>query len=903
MVSTTYQPIPGVESTEDVYLDPLSNSTAHSNVARRPPVYYNDGPFSAPSSVDESKEYLLGQDHDPASSAERGDLDHQEDYRAPSSQTPSSATKRSSPARYLIISLASLLGLAVVIGVFTAVTYSGKTARTRGLKHITMDHIFNNSFSVKRQTLNWVPEAGDGVFSLNENGIIKLTDMKTNQTTELLKHSDVRDANGKILAWGEWKLSPDMNYILVKTDNRKQWRWSSYGNYYVHKLSDHTTHPIAPPTHPSIISYATWSPTGESIAFVSGNDLYVLPSADASAIPIRVTSEGNSSLFFGVPDWVYEEEIFSGPSALWWSPDSRRIAFLRSDETKVNDYTFPIYNPSGDSSTVTPYTDFVTMKYPKPGYPNPLVSVHVFDLHAYQTQGSSPLGTPVTFTRELTWNGRRPREDSVIQEIAWVANSTLLVKEVSRAADMGNVVICNLAQQEAGLLASGTVVRKLGKSGEQGDDGWIDSSQNVYRLPEFLGLDEGAYLDLLPTKHGFNQIALFNPDNPSTPRWLTEGEGEVSKLLSVDVQRRLVYFITSGESGIERSLFSVPIPSSAADLEIVIPTALTEDRPEVPSHYSAAFSPEAGFYLLTYEGPDVPWQKLVNVGDPNFNYVLTDNAELINVIHQYQSPSLIYSSMTSDGYELNTLEIRPPNMDLSGRTKYPVLFRVYGGPGSQLVDTRFARDWHHYLACSENYIVVVVDGRGTGFKGRQLRNPVKGNLGFWETKDQINAANLWASKNYVDPSRIGIWGWSYGGFMAAKVTEANAGIHSLAMSVAPVSSWRLYDTIYTERYMGLPNSNPLGYVNASISNVSAFDNIDYLLAHGSGDDNVHYANTAHLLDMFTQNHIRNFRFRMFTDSDHGIMKRGAHREVYEFMTAFLKEKWGKGTKRKDQDTN
>jgi len=215
-----------------------------------------------------------------------------------------------------------------------------------------------------------------------------------------------------------------------------------------------------------------------------------------------------------------------------------------------------------------------------------------------------------------------------------------------------------------------------------------------------------------------------------------------------------------------------------------------------------------------------------------------------------------------------------------------------------LVDLRFGRDWHDYLACGLDYIVVVVDGRGTGFKGRKLRNIVKGNLGYWETVDQLAAARVWAAKKYVDPKRIGIWGWSYGGFMSSKVAEANAGIHSLAMAVAPVTSWRLYDSIYTERYMNLPSLNPGGYVNASISNVTGFHNVDFLLAHGSGDDNVHFANSAHLLDMFTQAHVRRFRFRMFTDSDHGINRRGAYREIYEFMTGFLIEKWGKGGRRR-----
>jgi len=227
-----------------------------------------------------------------------------------------------------------------------------------------------------------------------------------------------------------------------------------------------------------------------------------------------------------------------------------------------------------------------------------------------------------------------------------------------------------------------------------------------------------------------------------------------------------------------------------------------------------------------------------------------------------------------------------------------VFFNVYGGPGSQQIDVSFKTSWLDYLACSLGYIVVTVDGRGTGFKGRKLRNPVKDNLGYWETVDQINAAKIWAAKSYVDPKRIGIFGWSYGGFMASKVAEANAGVHSLAIAVAPVTSWRLYDSIYTERYMNTPEANPTGYVTASISNVTGFHNIDFLLAHGTGDDNVHFANSAHLLDMFTRDKVRNYRFRMFTDSDHGINKRGANRELYEYMVDFLIEKWGKGGRRR-----
>lgn len=202
------------------------------------------------------------------------------------------------------------------------------------------------------------------------------------------------------------------------------------------------------------------------------NDLYVLP--EPSSRPIRVTSSGNASLFHGVPDWVYEEEVFSSDYALWWAPDSSRVAFLRFDETAVDEFTFPIYNPTEDSYAVVPYPGHVTMKYPKPGYNNPLVSVHVFELETYLDEiddGETSQNALDDATLELTWEGRFALNNSVISEVAWVGNSTLLVKEVNRAATNGSVVLFNL---EAGAVNMGQIVRRLGRDGEQGDDGWIE---------------------------------------------------------------------------------------------------------------------------------------------------------------------------------------------------------------------------------------------------------------------------------------------------------------------------------------------------------------------------------------------------------------------------------------------
>ncbi|KAJ7156898.1 dipeptidyl aminopeptidase [Mycena crocata] len=858
----------------------------------RPPTYYGEGPFDAPSSDED--EALLEKGHGPPASpgiAERGN---------PITQ------RRPTSLRLLVISLVSLVALSGIIGIIAAHSYVGTTYHAPGVRKITMDHVFNGTFSPNRRDLAWVPEAGDGVFSVFEEGYIKLVDLKTNTTKKLVYTFDVKNMKNAPFPWASWKLSPDMKYILVKTDHKKLWRWSSFGNYYIHEIATKQTTPLVKPTHPPTVSYATWSPTGEAIAYVTGNDLYILPTPTSFA-PIRLTTTGSTSLFNGVPSWVYEEEILSAPSALWFSPSSSKLAFLIFNESLVDEFTFPIYNPTENSDTVVPYTNEVKMKYPKPGYRNPLVEVAVFDLAAYLDDGDSEVQILT-----LNWPGRHIDDDSIINEIKWVSDDQLILKEVNRNADNGSVVLFDkLASSTALTLAErerGSVVRKLGKDGEEGDDGWIDNFQNIRALPTSLvsslsaGTVAAAYLDVVPTPDGYNHLALFSPSSSSTPIWLTSGKWEVTKgVTGIDIAGGLVYFEAANPLSTSRHLYSVSLPPlNLAGKEkptIAAPTALTDDSDAV--YYSADFSPQAGFYLLSYNGPGIPSQKVIQAANSEFEYVLTTNELLLNVTEEYEAATVVHSTIEVDGYELNVKEVRPPRMDDSGRTKYPVLFRVYGGPFSQLVDLTFSRgDWHEYLACGHSYIIVTVDGRGTGFKGRALRNPVKGNLGFWETKDQIAAARIWAAKDYVDPRRIGVWGWSYGGFMSAKVVEADAGIHSLALSVAPVTSWRLYDSIYTERYMNLPALNPGGYINASISNVTAFNKVDFLLAHGSADDNVHFANSAHLLDMFTKARIRNFRFRMFTDSDHGINRRGAQREVYEYMTGFLLEKWGKGGRKR-----
>ncbi|WWC91210.1 uncharacterized protein L201_006152 [Kwoniella dendrophila CBS 6074] len=781
-------------------------------------------------------------------------------------------------SRKILATLIIILVFAAVIGGLAASGYSAPTFGKSGTQRITMDHVFNGTFSAYTKQLDWVKEAADGTFShINSENNIVLTDVH-NMTDEtvLVDSSKVLDEHGNRLHWQSWALSADMEYVLFKTDHVKQWRHSSFGNYWIHRRSDSVTFPVQTPSSHPTVTKCVWSPVGHALAFVSKNNLHVITQEEmASTRPksIKITDDGSETIFNGVPDWVYEEEVFETDSALWWSPNAQTLAFLRSDESAVRDFKLQYYNPSNDAFEVHQYATELDMKYPKPGTPNPLVTIHTYSISSQSRH-------------QLSWAGEMPLDNRIIIEVGWVADDALLVKEIDRAARKGNVVLFQDGKNQ------GDIVRTLGKNGEEGDDGWIDHGQNVIPVRGTVG----GYLDIVPNG-GYNHIALFSPINAAEPIWITSGEWEVTDIAGVDVARQIIYFMAATPS-IDRHLYSAPLPTASTEQYEQKLTAITDSSS--PGYYEVSFSPGAGYYVLGYRGPEVPWQRLVQ-SDPEeepINVLLEGNAKLNQTLSEFVRPIITRQTIESDGYELNVMEMLPPNIDTSGRKKYPVLMRVYGGPGSQMVHNRFERDWHTYLVTTLKYIVVVVDGRGTGFKGRQLRNPVIDDLGHWEVVDQINAAKEMVKRGYVDRKRIGIWGWSYGGYMTCKTVEADSGIFTLGMAVAPVTNWLYYDSIYTERYMSTPSINSEGYNKSAVNNVTSFagDKVDFIWAHGSGDDNVHYANSASLLDKLTQEQVRGWRFRMFTDSNHSMDKRKAYREVYEWMTDFLKEKWGVGGK-------
>ncbi|KAF9977561.1 hypothetical protein BGZ73_005690 [Actinomortierella ambigua] len=767
----------------------------------------------------------------------------------------------------------AFLGLLLVIWVGIAVVLG--IARLNRLAHMPMadkrssfdiEDMFNTSFAPKYDFLAWMPIGGDGVYSrIDKNGDIILTNVDGSEPRAFLPGANVTDDNGKAIEFFAFKVSPDEKFVLLSTQPHKQWRHSFNATYLIYDMSTYKLQPLLEHADDPMVEHVAWSPVGHTLAYVQNNNLFVY---EDMITRHQVTFDGAPNVFNGITDWVYEEEVYSSTNALWWSPDGTALAFLRFDETEVPEFHYPIFM---DGKLEAPdYPRDIMMKYPKAGYPNPIVSLHIHRLKGAQVPSlAEPLkAVDLSYTFAPT--------NMIIAEVMWatVDSGALLVKVQNRVQNHEKVVLVDP------VAYKGKVIREWDAGKEDG--GWIDMQQSYYYIAPSKFVPQGGYLDIA-NNAGYNHVALYTPiDNPE-PKWLTNGEWEVPSIAAVDEKIGKVYYISTEKSSVERHLYSVTLDTA----ERQPMTSLDE-----AGYYTASFSTGVGYYLLSYRGPGVPWQKVKKVGDEKFNMDLETNNGLNEVLQEKQVPTRRWGTVELNGQECNYMEFLPPGFN--PEEKHPVLFQVYGGPGSQLVDTQFQLGFSSAMAAAEKlrYIVVVVDGRGTGHKGRKFRIAVANQLGKLETEDQIAAGRHWKTLSYVDPKRVGIWGWSYGGFMASKVTEADAGVFSAAMAVAPVTDFRFYDSVYTERYMGLPSLNSKGYETTAVTNVTGFENLDFFLVHGTGDDNVHIQNSYALIDRLTLAGNHRYKMHVFTDSDHGVRAHNANHEIYWRLSEFMYESLG-----------
>lgn len=643
-------------------------------------------------------------------------------------------------------------------------------------------------------SVRWASSGSDGQYiTTNSGGDLVLVNIANGETETFLTADKLPEDTQ------EYWIASDEERLLVASNYTKQYRHSYFSDYFIVDVESGERTPLVD-DQVGDIQYAELAPTGEVIAFVRGNDLYL---RDSDGEIHRITTNGGPDQFNGVPDWVYEEEIFGTRSTIWFSPDAKYLAFLSFNETGVDTFTIPYYM---DNQKVAPaYPDELYLRYPKVGSTNPTVELNILNIESKEYE-NIPLDA---FGRE-----------TIIGEVAWVTggHSALIYRAFNRPQSLDKHVVVNP------VTKSSKVVRE-----RDGSDGWLENNIAIsYVGPLKKSCNQTYYIDL-SDESGWNHIYLHSV-NGGKPVQLTSGDWEVAQVLHVDSKRSLVYYLATTHHSTERHLYSV----SYATQDI---TPLVND--EVSAVWSASFSSEGGYYILSYRGPDVPYQELYAVNSTKPLRTITSNSAFYDRIKDYKLPNVTYFELEHpDGFSLNVMEYLPANFDPS--KKYPILFTPYGGPNSQYTTKTFQPlNWKMYIASDPEleYIVYTVDNRGTALKGREFRSTVAKQLGKLEPLDQIWAAEqLIARNDFINPDKVGIWGWSYGGYLAAKTVEVNSGVFTLALITAPVTDWRFYDSMYTERYMGVIEENEDGYAETAVHNPEGFKNIagTFSVLHGTG---------------------------------------------------------------------
>jgi dipeptidyl aminopeptidase len=660
---------------------------------------------------------------------------------------------------------------------------STSTTPSKPRNTVTLDQVLGGQWAARSKSVSWLKGAKgeDGLIlersSRGPTGYLVVEDVRARKAGNnglnqqvLMKDGEFQVDGKQVYPSNVWP-SADLTKVLVVSDQQRNWRHSYTGKYWIFDVASQSAEPLDPTNPSGRIQLATWAPTSDSIVFTRDNNMFLRLLNSKTIIPI--TKDGGTEFFYGIPDWVYEEEVFQDNSATWWSEKGDYIAFLQTNETMVPEYPVEYFvsRPSGKQPPAGEenYPEIREIKYPKAGAPNPVVKLKFYDVAKGEV-----------FAVDI--ENDYPDKDRLITEVVWAGkDGKVLVRETNRESDTLKVVLIDVTKK------SGKTVREVDVNAIDG--GWFEVSEETTFVPSDPrnGRPHDGYIDTI-IHEGYDHLAYFTPlDNPK-PIILTSGKWEVVKAPSaVDLKKNIVYFVATKESPIQRHVYSVFLNGTGFQ-------AVTNTSKE--AYYEVSFSTGAGYALLSNKGPEVPTQRIISTpsNPEQFDLMIEDNAGLAAMAQAYDLPVEIYSTVNIDGFELQVVERRPPDFDES--KKYPVIFHLYNGPASQTVNKKFTVDFQAYMASNLGYLVVTVDGRGTGFSGRKTRCIIRGNIGHWEAHDQIETAKTWGQKKYVDASRMAIWGWSYGGFTTLKTLEVDGGrTFQYGMAVAPVTDWRFYGSL------------------------------------------------------------------------------------------------------------
>lgn len=620
--------------------------------------------------------------------------------------------------------------------------------------------------------------------------------------------------------------------ILIATNSNSIFRHSFTAQYFIYDISSKTVNSFTS----NAIQEPTFSADGTKIAYAFENNLYVHDLS--SGVKIQITQDGQKNkIINGITDWVYEEE-FAFVKAYDWNVTGTKIAYIKFDETEVPEFSMDMYNEGL-------YPTQTVFKYPKAGEKNAIVSLHIFDLKS---------GT----TKKINLGDYK---DFYIPRIKWTNDAATL-----------SVQVMNRHQNNLDLhfvdANTGTTKIVLNEK----DAAYVDVTDNLTFLKDnsFIWTSE---------KDGFNHIYHYDKSG-KLKKQITSGKWEVTNYYGFDEKSGMIYYQSVENGSINRDVYAIKVDGKSK-VRLSSKTGTN----------SATFSPNFQFFINTYSSAtSAPTYTLNDSKTGAVVKTIVSNEAVEQKLAKYDvAPKEFFVLTTEKGHQLNAWMIKPKNFDPN--KKYPVFMYQYSGPGSQQVDNAWnsTDDYWFMMLAQQGYIVACVDGRGTGFKGAAFKKCTQKELGKFEVEDQIDAAKVIGKYNYVDASRIGIFGWSYGGFMSSNCLFQGADVFKMAIAVAPVTSWRYYDSIYTERYMQTPQENASGYDNNSpINHVSKLKG-NFLLIHGTADDNVHVQNTMKMVEALVQAN-KQFDWAIYPDKNHGIYGGKTRLQLYTKMTNFIKEK-------------
>lgn len=647
---------------------------------------------------------------------------------------------------------------------------------------------------------------------------------------DMIVSPEMLNYNGSDLKVDDYFFNEDESKVLIATNTEGIYRHSFNAVFYLVDLKTKAIQPLDEERQPQTL--AEYSPDGTKVSYIFENNLYVKDLTNGEVSQITKDGERNK-IINGTTDWVYEEE-FAIIKGYGWSPDSKYIAYLRFDESEVKEFTMSYY--------YNLYPDLYTFKYPKAGEDNSKVTLNVYGLDANKST-EVDLGS-YEYIPRLKWSG---------------TSNKLIVQTMNRHQ---NDLKYHLVEPTSNGINSKVFF-------EEKSETYIDIDDNL------LILKDGNTILRTSEANGYNHIYKLSFDGKSTQ--ITSGEWDVIEFLGIDDANKTIFY-TSAENGpIHKSIYKISITGKKK-------TLISSEK----GYNDAEFSNGMKYFIKHYSNANTPTKHVLCDNNGRELTILEDNMDLIEKLNKYDLGKKEFVTFKGHELQLNGWMIKPANFDPS--KKYPVYINIYGGPGANTVQDSWGsvNYMYHQLLAQNGYIVVSVDPRGTMYRGSKFKKSTYLQLGKLETEDFIAVAKELQSYDYVDPERIGIMGWSYGGFMTSLAMTKGADVFKMGIAVAPVTNWRYYDNIYTERFMRTPQENADGYDQNSPINFVEKLKGKYLLIHGSGDDNVHYQNTMEMINALVEAD-KQFDLFIYPNKNHGIYGGNTRNHLFNMMFQFTLE--------------